>query len=322
MLFPGYSRYNTNDAFWNDFKLHVGNLINLRNIKLKSCPVYVIENLTRTNIGLQKLKAIDIKGNNGLSISALTVFTSLIKLHLQFDYDGGFLFSDVDPVLCRKKLNLPNLTIRGVLRLSPENIWRTVNCEHLRSLCMGECLDIPQEFVTITLKQLRVLEKLRLEKYRGVGILTILDSVSTQDNLKHLEIVNIEIPCGMGNAIATCTNLTKFLIAPNPCSLRPDRNREILCGVVKLRSNLRYFCWVISRELFSTSATDVSIMNELPVLDPHNNVVVPPLRYLEEPTVFDTNTLRAFIKLFLTNCTVKIIKKPYFNNIYDVQIPF
>ncbi|KAF2887382.1 hypothetical protein ILUMI_18791 [Ignelater luminosus] len=303
------------NPFWNDFATSIEGLQQLRIIELRYCPAYVIEDLCVTHPFLHKIKSIDMSGP-ALNLDYLRECISLKELCLQFHRVtcvSFYLDHDIDDVLN----NLLEFTLTGMCDLNNYDILQIINFNRLQSLSLGGCAYFSQEF-TITLKKLVQLKKLRLERCRGLTVLAIFEAVATMHNLKHLEMVDINIPGGIDSAIARCTNLTKLLIAPYFEQLEDINNRRIICGIVKLRRNLKQFKWVFARESSSESHDDIIISKQMPYLDEYGNLQVP-LTTEKESVVFDSVSLETFIELFIPNCIVSV-KRTSYVNMFSLQL--
>ncbi|KAF2886133.1 hypothetical protein ILUMI_20039 [Ignelater luminosus] len=313
-VLPDYSSHHiirhrlvTNDDFWNRFYRCIKNLQQLRIIELRSCPARILENLSRTHSLLRKIKSLNSIGPV-MNIVHLMEFRNLQELHLQFDYRKGVIFI-FDNQSNERLNNITNLALTGINNLYIPSILEVVNFDHLRALSLGSFSKFPQEFETI-LTNLKQLEKLRLEGLRHHTVITTFHAVATLENLKHLEMIDIDIPYGADEAIARCVNLTRLLISPNPENLSSFNNRTILCGIVKLYENLKRFEWVFARDSFSESWDDIIILGKLPYLDERGSIQIPSAME-ENLIIFDQDALKTFIELFIPDCIVSIEKTTY-----------
>ncbi|KAF2903659.1 hypothetical protein ILUMI_02518 [Ignelater luminosus] len=290
---------------WSSFSFCVRYLQQLKYLIIRFCPASIIESLSSSNPSLQKITFIDTKGPS-MNLVSLKNFEHLKELFLQFTHTTPVVFKVGNDF--HNLNNLLELTITGVFNISISRILQVINFQSLQSLSLGSCVEFPLEYATI-LRGFQQLKKLRLEGCKSLTALAVFYAVAGMDNLKHLEMIDVEIPNGTDEGIARCTNLSKLLIAPNHKNVTNTNNRRILCGVLKLRKNLQHFQWIFAQRSFSDSWKDIIISKELPYLDEYGNIET--LYVVKGKSVkFDTASLKTFIELFMPDCIISIKKIP------------
>ncbi|KAF2903657.1 hypothetical protein ILUMI_02516 [Ignelater luminosus] len=269
--------------FWSNLTAFVQYFHHLEVIELQYCPIYVIESLSITNPALQKIKLMNSRGPI-VNLVCLRRFTRLKELYLQFVY-VTWIQVFLDYKLNNELTNLLDLTLTGVSNLHVYSIVRVINFGSLQSLSLGCCSQLSHDFTSM-LTNLSELKKLRLEECRDTTVAAVFQAVARMQNLKHLEMIDMDIPDGTDDAIERCTNLTKLLIAPNYNNLTDSiDNYIILCGVLQLR-NLKHFQWIFASKSFSESWNEISILKELPYLNEYGDIELP-LAIEDEVQMFD-----------------------------------
>lgn len=256
MLLP-----NNGDDMWPLFSKAIARVNTLIKIELCRCPATVVEELAKSNRGLQVINAVTIRCEK-LDLTPVDNLVNLQELRLK-STNGFSLTSDLTPL--KKLTQLKHLSLTSVKDLNKLNVSVIGELINLESLDLGECSDFPDNFGSDIISKLTKLEKLRLEKGQGTCCtFNILEAVSKIPSLEQLELVNFDVKSGFDKALGACTNIKKLLIIPTYISQSATTNHMVLGGVIKLKSTLSHFVWGVTLELLRVTELFVDQCEDSP----------------------------------------------------------
>ncbi|KAK9512651.1 hypothetical protein O3M35_001028 [Rhynocoris fuscipes] len=227
---------------WVELGKAVSNLPSLSKIDLGRCTPQAVEIVTKSCPQLESLVTLAIRGPE-LDLAHCAKCTNLTELRIKSI--GGIDLKNISELKNLKALKHLALTtiknLSGIEEVLPE---------HLESLELGECTNLPESIATEALIKLKNLRRLRLEKGQvNCPTAAFLQAVAKLPNLVQLELINFDIKPGFDVAIGQCTNLKTLLIIPTYVTQSATTNHVVMGGVSKLSQSLTYFIWGLTLEL-------------------------------------------------------------------------
>ncbi|XP_060534851.1 uncharacterized protein LOC132707151 [Cylas formicarius] len=188
-----------------------------------------------------------------LRLDFLKNFPNLIELSVRCTY------FDYVPNTFQTFRHLRSVSFRGVRYLADCNLSFLCEMESLRSLALGDCNSISDEFALNLLPNLTHLEKLTLEKCSGRKLRRVFGTVERLPNLVEICLVDVVGGDDFSTILCTCPHLKTIVFVSDSHGLYEElgvpaahrkisfQNYRLFEAIVSLKGSLESFTWGFRR---------------------------------------------------------------------------
>uniref|UniRef100_A0A1B6DU40 F-box domain-containing protein n=2 Tax=Clastoptera arizonana TaxID=38151 RepID=A0A1B6DU40_9HEMI len=232
---------------WGDFINCISKVKTLVKLDLCKCTSQIVQQVAVACPQLESLIAIAIRSSE-LNLSSLGGCRNMTELKLK-SVNPGFELTNITAL--KDLTNLKHLALTSIKNLNSDIVVVLNNMEAMETLELGECMKLPESFISESLSKMTKLRRLRLEKGQGseCPTLNLLEKIGQCPSITQLELINFDVKNGFEVALANCSNIKTFLIIPTYITQSATTNHLIVEGVSKLSKTLTYFVWGLTLEL-------------------------------------------------------------------------